>query len=381
MDVWSWWEVRAAQYVYPRLCTLIQLTNTWDGHSYLANPHAGIDVERRIYEVFLKFGPIARIALDTLYPYDVGDPQDDIHWQKTFIYAMDQYEMQVETKIRSLNLNSFTTSEWSVDSPHGIIIIRPQANQDDPRPHCSLGFKLTLASAYIGHKVGQAVARSELQELRNMFNRFREVPHTAGSAGWIFEGVMHARLSQPTIKIHLNTIEKTTVEPGGFSMVTTGAEETFTSLAALGNMLRQKKGSHNIAVSAMGKYFHPSFSNLGAFDGLFILPSRKGSFPKGTIMLVQITIAEDHPIKISALEKLSAALPSKARSGQWIMLFVVPRGRAGFAKQRFVSVDKGSGTGGAEARRWDEKIIQMACFVSEKDIWDGAGELGIDSML
>jgi len=107
MDVWSWWEVRAAQYVYPRLCTLIQLTNTWDWHSYLANPHAGIDVERRIYEVFFKFGPIARIALDTLYPYELGDPQNDIHWQKTLIYAMDQYEMHVETKIRCLNLKAF----------------------------------------------------------------------------------------------------------------------------------------------------------------------------------------------------------------------------------------------------------------------------------
>ena len=45
-----------------------------------------------------------------------------------------------------------------------------------------------------------------------------------------------------------------------------------------------------------------------------------------------------------------------------------------------MSVDTESGPGGAETRRWDEKIIQMACFVSEKDIWDGAGELGIHSI-
>jgi len=285
------------------------------------------------------------------------------------------------TELVCSNLNAFTTSEWGVDSPHAIISIRPQAlNEDDPRPHCSIGYRLALASAYIGHKVGQAVGRSDVRKLRIMFNWFREDPQTARSAEWIFEGVIHARISHPTMKIHLSTIDRGALGPKGFTMMTTGAVGTFTSLAVLGNMLRGKNGSQNIAVSAMGKYFRPAFGNLDAFDGLFILPSQRGSFPKGTIMLIQITIAEDHPIKISALEKLSAALPSKARSGQWIMLFVVPRGRAGFAKQRFVSVDRRSGMGGAEARRWDEQVIQMACFVSEKDIWDGAGELGIDSI-
>ena len=310
---------------------------------------------------------------------------------------MKTYEHEIDMGITELvcaNLNAFTVLEWRVDSPHPIIVIRPHVlNENDPRSHCSRGFNFAFASAYIGHKVGQAVGRSDVielmkikdkrsyvQELRIMFDWFRRDPQTARSAEWIFEGVLHARLSQPTMKIHLSTIDRGEVGPEGFTMVTMGDGETFTSLPALGNMLREKNGSQNIAVSAMGKYFRPAFGNLDAFDGLFILPSQTGSFPKGTIMLVQITIAEDHPMKISVLEKLSAWLPSKARSGQWIMLFVVPRGRAGFAKQRFVSVDRESGTGGAEARRWDEKIIQMTCFVSEKDIWDGAGELGIDIM-
>jgi len=143
-----------------------------------------------------------------------------------------------------------------------------------------------------------------------MFNWFREYPQTARSAEWIFEGVIHARLSHPTMMIHLSTIDRGEVGPEGFSMVTTGAGETFISLAALGNMLRETKGSQNIAVSAMGKYFRPSFGNLSDIDGLFILASDTGPFPRGTIVLVQITLQEEHPIKISALEKLLAALPS-----------------------------------------------------------------------
>jgi len=140
MDVWSWWEVRAAQYVYPCLCTLIQLTNTWDGHSYLTHPHAGIEVEYHLYELLLKFGSTSCIALNTFHPSRFGTPGYHIGWQET-LGTMKTYEREVDMRITELvlsNLNGFTTSEWDVD-PHAIIISRPQAlNKNDPRPHCSI---------------------------------------------------------------------------------------------------------------------------------------------------------------------------------------------------------------------------------------------------
>ncbi|KAF8428246.1 hypothetical protein EV426DRAFT_571573 [Tirmania nivea] len=364
MDVWSWWELRAAH--------------------YLCYPKADAEAELYLYEVFVKFGPIARLVLDVLHPYHHGSVSHNQRWQQSLDNQITVYERELDVKISKLvrsDVQAFTTSEWGVDSPHAVILVLPASlDENDFRPHCSISSRLALASAYIGHKVGQAVGRSVVQELRNTFEFFRQVPQTVRSAGWIFEGIMHARLSQPETEIHFGGIGRKEAGQERFSTATKCAGEMFTSLAVLGEMLREKKGSHKIGMSAMGKYFRPSFSNLGAFDGLLILPCDTASFPMGTIVLVQITLAEDHPIKISSLEKLYESLPADARGGKWVMLFMVPRPgshRVVFAKQRFESTNRGNAKGGGEARKWEEKVIQMVCFVEEKEIWDAGRTLGL----
>jgi len=59
---------------------------------------------------------------------------------------------------------------------------------------------------------------------------------------------------------------------------------------------------------------------------------------------------------------------------------MVPRTHSAFPLQRFVPADRESRKSCADTRKWEEKTVQMACYVTDKEVWDGAGTLGIDGL-
>lgn len=151
-----------------------------------------------LYEVFVKFGPIARLVLDTLHRYRHRGARLSI-WKQTLPRQITAYEPELDTKISNLvlsDIHAFTTSEWAVDTPHAVVLVLPASlDEDDMNPHCSIAHTLALASAYIGHKLGHAVGGSVLRELQLQytFDLFNRVPQSFPSAGWILRGIMHSR--------------------------------------------------------------------------------------------------------------------------------------------------------------------------------------------
>jgi hypothetical protein len=266
----------------------------------------------QLFELFHKYGPIPRLLFDLL-----RQPIED--------NTINSYEARLSEKVVELLRRLPTSSTQFVDDdPHAIITINPTLGDSARLKYISTRKSHSVATPYIGRIIGAASDEESKRGARTLYNWMLGQPQTRTSAGWVFEGRVHAALKAGgrfgLHRLHGNTnLARISIESG----------DTFTTLDNLASHLRSALNSPQVSNAVVGVYQHPARANLASIDSMVVVDIRKKGLQP---VFFQITIAPRHPVKASGLEQIVAAFPAQLTVDP-VLVFVVPLSQSPYAAQ------------------------------------------------
>ena len=282
----------------------------------------------KLHQIFCDYGPTPRLLLERLNPARTDiDP----------VAELDCYETKVHEKIIQLlrtDPNVAFTERYTSDDSHCVVLLRADPERMKIGYHISRHPVRCIISAHIGRKIGMLSAEGFSQQAQQMYNFLLGTDVTRSSAGWIFEGRVHACLRRGGI------FDIKCLEAGGGGPLRFGTkvnELTFSSLGALNKLTREKKGSPEVNREIFGRYLRPERCNLTSIDSLCISETTAES-GISQVFLFQITVGTEHAVKASGLKEVREHLPAHAQDRMPCIVFIVPESTCDFKKQAVTPV-------------------------------------------
>ena len=303
----------------------------------------------KLGQIFCDYGPIPRLLLEEFNP-----TATDAGWEEALL----AYESGLDCKIVELLRSDpyvLFSERHAHDDSHSVVLLRPDPAQMKGGYCVSRHQVRSIISAYIGRKIGFLSVGGYSQQAWQMYNFLLGTALTKSSAGWIFEGRVHACLRLGgTFKIRsLETSHD--VLHFGIKM----GEKTFGGLKSLGELCGDRKGSHKVKEEIFNRYLRPEKCNLASIDSLCISKATAES-DIARVFLFQITVGAEHAVKASGLREVFESLPARARERTPCIVFVVPEGANVFKKQAVTPVNETP----PEAA-WEQYVLS----ISDAQLW------------
>ena len=298
--------------------------------------------------MFCDYGPIPRLLLEKFRP-----TATDTEWEKT----LRAYESGLDLKITELLRRDpyvLFSERHAFDDSHSIVLLRADPAHMNGDYCVSLHSAQSIISAYIGRKIGFLSAKGNSEKARQMYNFLLGTAFTKSSAGWIFEGRVHACLGRGD-KFRIRRLG---TSHDVLQLNIQMGEKTFGSLKALSELCRERKGSHKVKEEIFNRYLRPEKCNLASIDSLCISKTSEGDITR--VFLFQITVGAEHSVKASGLKEVFQNLPAHARERKPGIVFVVPESTNGFKKQAVTPVSENP----PEAA-WDQYVLS----ISDAQLW------------
>jgi len=276
-----------------------------------------------LFTLFDVYGPIPRLLFETLLP---PFTYDGLTVSGVLERRMDEYGDLLQGKIVEavkLSPNIALSTEFVVNCSHTIYTMRPWKIDDykyvSDRP--AFGF----ATADIGRRIAGATITISLKDAQRLHDFLLRQGATKTSAGWVFKAHMH--------QIFQRGGPFVATKQGGSATITIESCEDFSRVSELGSLLRKEPGSQSINPDIIGRYFKPQRCNLPSLDWFAITKCATTGDP--VLVLFQITVSTEHPVKAEGLASIWAVIPQKFREAPPILVFVVPADVAStFASKR-----------------------------------------------
>jgi hypothetical protein len=264
----------------------------------------------QLFELFHKYGPIPRRLFDLLRQ-PIGDN------------PMNSYEVRLSEKVVELLRRLPTSSTQFVDDdPHAIFTINSTLGDSARLKYISTRKSHSVATPYIGRIIGSASDDESKRGARTLYNWMLGQPQTRTSAGWVFEGRVHAALKAGG-QFPLQRLSGDVSLPS----IRIDSGDTFTTLDNLASHLCATPRSPKVSDAVVGIYQHPARGNLAPIGSMVVVSLRNiGLQP----VLFQIAIAAQHSVKASALEEIVATFPAQL-TVEPVLVFVVPPSQSPYA--------------------------------------------------
>ncbi|KAG0640763.1 hypothetical protein HOY80DRAFT_1021683 [Tuber brumale] len=176
-------------------------------------------------------------------------------------------------------------------------------------------YSARIASRYIAYKVYEKTQMESQLRCFELYNQLACQGQLRSAAGWIFEAYAHDWLRNGgSFEADALPIEDHNTSPLEFTIFQSESLNYFTDANNLATQVRVE-GSRGIEPEVIGKYFLPYNANFESVDGLVFSAL-------DTLILLQITMAKSHDIKLRGLQKLCQSLPDTIKNIQ--IVFVIP---------------------------------------------------------
>ena len=283
----------------------------------------------KLRQNFCNYGPIPRLLLEEFKPTDT-----DTEWEEALL----AYESGLDCKIVELLRSDpyvLFSERHAHDDSHSVVLLRADPVQMKGDYCVSRHQVRSIISAHIGRKIGFLSVEGHSQQAQQMYNFLLGTAFTKSSAGWIFEGRVHACLRRGGL-FKIRSLETSCdwlhldIETG---------EKTFGNLKALNELCRERRGSPKVKEEILNCYLRPERCNLASIDSLCISKTTAES-DIAQVFLFQITVGAEHGVKASGLREVFESLPARARERTPCIVFIVPEGANVFKKQAVTPVNE-----------------------------------------
>lgn len=323
----------------------------------------GLPAEKlgELFALFNKYGPVARLLFVTLFP--VSPPEPD--------YVRDNvstYERVLDTKIQNMlkgNPLKYSSTQFGNSDSHTIIMMHPLKN--DRYSAISKDAVITIATPYIGHKIGLSSAKATKKGAQALYQFLLGQDDTRIAAGWVFESRMH-----PVFELGGHFLLQTIGASNSFRINIKPGGRTFGRLSDLSSILRREKGSPKFKDELLGVYFRPERTNLTSVDGFVVITDFDTQAPR--LVLFQFTIGGPHPVKAGGLMSIWKELPAELNQTDPAIVFVLPEEKKmSFSRQPVTPVENED-----PFKKWPQYLLG----VNDAKLWGldgGAGAGGAGS--
>ncbi|KAG0633397.1 hypothetical protein HOY80DRAFT_896565 [Tuber brumale] len=255
-----------------------------------------------LFTAFTCLGPIARTCLESISARNSSD------YNRTLKGYLGEVDREIDTFFTQ---GGFQTIENSVHqyASHRMAIMHPTHNRwlYDGR----------IATRWIAHKVFEKAQAKSQVRCFELYNQLAHQSSLRTAAGWIFEAYAHDWFRKGGSFEAYELPIKDNTPPLKFETYRSESRNYFTNGNNLAAQVRVK-GGRGIEQDAVGKYFLPYNANFESVDGLVF-----GALD--TLILLQITIAKSHDIKLGGVKKLCESLPATIKNIH--IVFVIPEDR------------------------------------------------------
>ena len=281
---------------------------------------------RELYRLFKLYGAIPRLLLEKLFP---PRPAHSEYIPR----AISSYEQELSIKVNDMlrsGPHAFSTEQFGRNDSHTILVLQPTA--DEELRHISSSACLTLATRYIGWKIGCAGGERARVGGQVLYDWLLGTTEGRTAAGWVFEGRMHLILSSggSFMARQLGQAKGRGRAISTQSSSTTwrielkAGDHSFSSLSELGAMLRAKPGSSDFNICFLRKFLRPKMCILASIDGIAIITDPSGTNSQLQVIFFQVTISPSHPMKSAGLQDAWEALPAGLKGHPPIIVLTVP---------------------------------------------------------
>ncbi|RPA89012.1 hypothetical protein L873DRAFT_1832110 [Choiromyces venosus 120613-1] len=222
-----------------------------------------------LFTTFTCLGPIPSTCLESISMRNDNAYNRDL---KTYLGHVDH---EIDTFILQ--------GHYLTEASHRIAIMDPSNDR--------LSYKVRITTRWIAHRLFEKAQRKSRLNCFELYKQLTRQDLLRSAAGWFFEGYAHDCQKNT----HLT--------------FTTNWSKSFNYFTNADDLVKQVrvKGGQGIERDAIGKYFLPYNTNFELVDGLMFSAL-------DTLMLLQITIANSHPIKIRGLKNLYESLPATIKN-------------------------------------------------------------------
>ena len=137
--------------------------------------------------IFCNYGPIPRLLLEEFYPIAT-----DTEWEEALLAYESGLDCKIVERLRSDPYVLFSEKHGHNDIP-SVVLLRP-----DPAKmkggYCVSRHQVRSIITHIDRKIGFLSVEGHSQQARQMHNFLLGTAFTKSSAGWIFDGRVHACL-------------------------------------------------------------------------------------------------------------------------------------------------------------------------------------------
>ncbi|KAG0127480.1 hypothetical protein HOY82DRAFT_541919 [Tuber indicum] len=227
-----------------------------------------------LFTTFNYLGPIARTCLQSISVMD----------NDAYNHTLDKYLGEVDREIIT-----FLTQA----------IMHPTHNRRSYNPR--------IITRWIAHKVFK---KAQMQSQLKCFELYKQLAHQRWlhpSAGWIFEAYAHNwSQSGGSFEADQLPIEDNNTPPLKFKIYRSESLNCFPDAKNLATLVRVE-GGLGIERDVIRKYFFPFATNFELVDGLVFSGL-------DTLILLQITIAKSHDIKLCGVKQLCESIPATIKN-------------------------------------------------------------------
>ena len=321
------------------------LTNGYRIHEPELKPDT-LSTMKTLYDMY---GPIPRLLLD----------------RRMWIENRDQFfkkqDVALKGKIHSMLYKTGTVIEekhLGFEASHTVSLIVPWDEENDKQ----VGelYYVRLKTRYIGTRFGDIAFDKHRLNAIALYKTLLHLPTARPFAGWIFEGLIHARLRRGG-KFHINRCDSKVWET--FTLADSQQAGTFKNVRALSNLLRKDLGSQAFNSDISCLYLQPEIPNLPAADALAVLQDT-GPWK---IILFQMILNHAHGVKATALDALWEVLPHSLKTSCNVYLVWVVRGTFHFSAQKVY--------GDTIEETWKKRLTQWVLKFNDPELHGGNKEI------
>ena len=255
----------------------------------------------KLRQTFCNYGPIARLLLEKFKP-----TATDAEWEGAILAYESGHDCKIVELLRSDPYVLFSERHAHSDS-HSVVLLRADPAQMKGDYCVSRHQVRTIISAHIDRKIGFLSVEGHSQQARQMYDFLLGTAFTKSSAGWIFEGRVHACLRRGgTFKIRSLETSCDWLHLG----IKTG-DKTFGNLKALSELYRERRGTPKVKEETLNRYLRPERCNLASIDSLYIKDHCRVT--QREFSCCKLQLGAEHAVKASGLKEVFENLPARAR--------------------------------------------------------------------
>ena len=288
------------------------LTNGYRIHK----PELTPDILSTMKKLYDMYGPIPRLLLHRRM------------WIENMEIFFKKQDVALKGKIHSMLDKTGTVIEENhlgFEPSHTVSLIVPWDGKND----IQVGqlYYVRLITRYIGTRVGDIAFDKHRLNAIALYKTLLDLPTARPFAGWIFEGLVHARLRKGGEFI-IERCDSSVWET--FTLADSQQAATFKNVRALSNLLRKDPRSQAVNSDISGLYLQPEIPNFPAADALAVL---QDTVP-WKIILFQMALSSAHGVKATALDALWNVLPNSLKNSCNVYLVWVVREKESFSAQK-----------------------------------------------